>query len=122
MAAHACHPLVDDRLVVTLEYFGYALCNPDYGPFSALKLFPNDFNQVRDAEGLDQYLVSLKKNRVRGGPHLWISAIDQRNCVRLHVAHGADHRQAVAGTRHMKVGQEDVKAIGSDITQRIIHS
>ena len=79
------------------------------------------FDQGRNLDRLHQNLIGLQQDGMRSGIHLGEAAQEHRDGLRIGVAHCAYDGEAVTGSRHVEIAEQDIVDVGTDELQRFGH-
>ena len=111
-------PVVDDFLGGALKDGGDTFNFAGRYRSVVQALFDN-FKERQDIHGLDENFIGLQKDGVGSSSHFGEGAEQEGDCFRIGVSHGADDREAVAGSFHVQVAQQHVKRVGADEFQSV---
>ncbi|SPF41898.1 hypothetical protein SBA1_400043 [Candidatus Sulfotelmatobacter kueseliae] len=117
-----CQPVFDDTGNTALQYRAHSLLFQPGGNLAVQHLFPDQVGEFPNLERFHQDFVRFQEDSGHGTLHVGVAADKQRKRIRLRVAHRGDYRETVAGVRHVQVGDEYVKALGSDMSQSFCHA
>jgi hypothetical protein len=82
------------------------------------KSLSNYFPERSDFDRFHENLVCLYAYGGHSLGHCRVATQDERHRIGVRVAHGANHRKAIPGVGHMKVGKQQVKALVGNAMER----
>ena len=84
-------------------------------------LIVNEICEFASLERFHDDFVRFQKNGFHRTLHVRVAADQQRQRLRLDVAHRRNHRKAVAGVRHVKISDQDIEGLCRDQFQSLGH-
>jgi|SRR5580704_1518104 hypothetical protein len=80
--------------------------------------FADELGESAYIEWFHDDFVRFEKDSGHGALYVGVAADQQGQCIGLGVSHRGNHPKTVTRIRHVQVGYEHVKALGSDSSQR----
>ena len=118
----ARQPVFDDTANTALQDRAHSLLLRARPGFAGSHLFAEEIGEFSDLEWFHDDFVRFQKDRGHSALHVGIAADQQRECIRLGVAHRGNDSKTIARVRHVQVRDEHVEALGRDMSQSFCHA
>src|ERR1700730_4249788 len=104
-------PVFDDKISAMLQYRSHSFFWHRNSKFASEQLIADEISEFPSLEWFDDDIVCLQKDSVHSTLYVGVATDQQRNCLRLDVAHRGNHRKPIAGVWHVEISDQDVEAL-----------